>query len=66
MKPRTGSHVTAHKVMNGVVYGRPYGGPYRIARDTAHPLKLVLQNSRQRKAPITLATSPLDHRDDRP
>lgn len=65
MKPRTGTPATIHSVMAGVLRGGPFGGQYRKARDRQHPLKNLLQNSRHRKAPITLATSPFDHRDDR-
>lgn len=65
MKPSAGVPITSHSLMTGVIRGTAFGGQYRKAREKQHPLKNLLQNSRHRKAPITLATTPFDHRGER-
>lgn len=59
---RTGTPTTPHHLLEGIKGGAEYGGPYREANEKQGPLKKRLQGSRNRKAPVTLATTPFDHR----
>lgn len=58
---RTGTPTTSHHLLEGVLKPRKeFGGFLRAHEKPA--IKLKLQNSRNRKAPITLATTPFDHK----
>jgi len=59
---RTGTPITSHRLMAGVVHHHRHGGDYLKARSAEHPLKRYLRSSRNRKAPITLPSTPFDHR----
>lgn len=59
----TGTPATPHKMLEGVIRPRKTFGNFVRAHNKPS-LKLRLQNSRNRKAPITLATTPFDHRSD--
>lgn len=59
---RTGTPITSQRLMAGVITHHKPGGAYLKARYSEHPLKRYLRSSRNRKAPITLATTPFDHR----
>lgn len=58
---RTGTPVTSHHLLEGVLKPRKEFGCFVRAHEKPS-IKLKLQNSRNRKAPITLATTPFDHR----
>jgi hypothetical protein len=62
---RTGTPITSHRLMAGVLSHHKPGGPYLNARSAEHPLKRYLRSSRNRKAPITLPSAPFDHKDDK-
>jgi len=64
-RPRTGTPITSQRLMAGVVHHHKPGGAYLKARSSEHPLKRYLRSSRNRKAPITLPSTPFDHRDDK-
>ena len=57
------THTTTHHLLFGVLSHKPLNDEF--SQVTRHPLKLILQNSRNRKAPITLPSAPFDHRDER-
>jgi hypothetical protein len=56
------THTTSQSLLIGVLSHKPLNDEFSQVR--RHPLKLILQNSRNRKAPITLPSAPFDHRDD--
>ena len=58
---RTGTQITSHNLLEGVLKPRKEFGCF-VRAHKKPTLKLKLQNSRNRKAPITLATAPFDHR----
>jgi len=60
--PRTGTPITSQRLMAGIVTHHKPGGAYLKARSNEHPLKKYLQNSRLRKAPITLPSTPWSER----
>lgn len=63
---RTGIPLTSHKMLDGVIRPLRHYGQFKYRHERQTTIKLRLQNSRNRKAPITLATAPFDHKDDRP
>lgn len=59
---RTGTPATPHKMLDGVIRKRRHYGQIKRRHERQTTIELRLQNSRNRKAPITLATTPFDHR----
>ena len=55
---RTGTPITSQRLMAGVITLHRPGGAYLKARASEHPLKKYLRSSHNRKAPITLASTP--------
>jgi hypothetical protein len=64
MTPRTGTPITSHGFLDGVIRPRKPFGCF-VGAHSKPKIKLRLQNSRNRKAPITLPNIPFDHRGDK-
>lgn len=60
----TGTPITSHGLLDGVIRPRRHYGAFKRRHDRQTTIKLRLQNSRKRKAPITVPSTPFDHRGD--
>ncbi len=54
----TGTPITSHKLLDGVIRKHRHYGQIKRRNDRQTTIELRLQNSRNRKAPITLPTMP--------
>lgn len=62
MNPRIGTPITSHGLLDGVIRQRRHYGQVKLRHERQTTIELRLQNSRNRKAPITLPQTPFDHR----